>query len=458
VYNSTLNQVSCVCPKQFEGDRCQLRKDKCANNPCKYGVCTNKIDSFECACVEGWGGQQCDQPINMCNNTLGEFCHKENTENILVSPPKRSLTSTKCVCLCKLGFTGERCDINIDDCKANPCQNDAICIDHVASYECKCPLGYDGPNCEKKVMKCALNPCNNGTCEETGGKINCTCDRGYTGEFCDQLIDKCKPNPCENGGICHNLIDDFYCACPVEYRTSKRCEVKLVDPCQSGPCLNNGTCTALPESSGATVIYKDYICRCPESFTGKYCETKSNNIQCPTNPCKNGGICNLDKGGMPKCKCPTVFGGVYCDQPIYLKDICEGSTICNNGGTCLNTPNGAQCRCPPNYGGMNCNRKFEPCDYMMCKNGGVCLTDANNSPYCKCSEKFVGTRCEIDLINLLAVPSQLSNDKAAKCDVLGNQVTTIDYIFALLIIFVVLLLIIALVYIYVHFGIKRSKK
>ena len=31
------------------------------------------------------------------------------------------------VCTCVLGFTGKNCDVNIDDCASNPCQNGSTC-------------------------------------------------------------------------------------------------------------------------------------------------------------------------------------------------------------------------------------------------------------------------------------------------------------------------------------------
>ena len=64
--------------------------------------------------------------------------------------------------MCKLGFTGERCQTNINDCEKNMCKNNATCVDLVASYDCVCPHGFAGPYCEKSVTSCSLNPCNNG--------------------------------------------------------------------------------------------------------------------------------------------------------------------------------------------------------------------------------------------------------------------------------------------------------
>lgn len=56
-------------------------------------------------------------------------------------------------CACASGFTGERCEININDC-FDQCKNGGICMDGVNSYTCECaytmPM-YDGTDCTNKV-------------------------------------------------------------------------------------------------------------------------------------------------------------------------------------------------------------------------------------------------------------------------------------------------------------------
>lgn len=47
-------------------------------------------------------------------------------------------------------------DLDIDDCKDNPCNNGGKCKDGIASYTCACPKGFTGTDCEIS-MKCSSN-------------------------------------------------------------------------------------------------------------------------------------------------------------------------------------------------------------------------------------------------------------------------------------------------------------
>ena len=39
---------------------------------------------------------------------------------------------------------GKQCEINVDECVSNPCQNDGTCIDDVNGYYCECITGFSG--------------------------------------------------------------------------------------------------------------------------------------------------------------------------------------------------------------------------------------------------------------------------------------------------------------------------
>ncbi len=76
--------------------------------------------------------------LDMCTNNCSHFLHCESRQG-------------RYYCTCQAGFTGPHCDINIDDCRSNPCNN-GKCVDDVNRYDCVCEKGYWGTNCEKKII------------------------------------------------------------------------------------------------------------------------------------------------------------------------------------------------------------------------------------------------------------------------------------------------------------------
>ena len=69
-------------------------------------------------------------------------------------------------CECAKGFTGLRCEQNINECVSFPCPMDCVCIDTVGSFECQCA----------ENNACASNPCGrNCTCFDQENGYACRC-------------------------------------------------------------------------------------------------------------------------------------------------------------------------------------------------------------------------------------------------------------------------------------------
>ena len=45
---------------------------------------------------------------------------------------------------------GLNCELTVDACVPNPCQNNATCTNHYTNYTCTCTEDYTGNNCETK--------------------------------------------------------------------------------------------------------------------------------------------------------------------------------------------------------------------------------------------------------------------------------------------------------------------
>ncbi|XP_031431396.1 sushi, nidogen and EGF-like domain-containing protein 1 isoform X2 [Clupea harengus] len=335
-------------------------------------------------------------------------------------------------CSCLAGFTGRRCQIDVDECASYPCQNGGTCADRVNGFMCLCQPGFTGPLCEKDVDECQSDPCLNGAeCVQGVDNFVCVCAPGYTGPLCETDIDDCEPMPCLNGGECSDLVNNYTCTCTAGF-IGRRCETELVvvaptnataeaenqtASCEAEGCRQvceyvspgNFNCTCSPGyygdnceeeclcQNGGVCVDMNGTCDCPTGYTGLFCQFEVTQTPCSNSrPCPHGGPC-LEYGGTYLCTCQT--GGVDFDHKDFYpyvqpQSACDSSP-CQNGGYCYDQDGGYTCECKHGYRGKHCEKvRLSACASSPCRNGGSC-TDDGGSYHCVCPFRFTGKHCEV---------------------------------------------------------------
>jgi len=91
------------------------------------------------------------------------------------------------------GFIGTHCEIKLNHCFPNPCQNDGVCLDEIDNFKCWCPPGFSGEHCEIRTSSNCLN----------GGKLSSSSSsliNGLIGKY--YLISSIPPQkPTEDSNI-----------------------------------------------------------------------------------------------------------------------------------------------------------------------------------------------------------------------------------------------------------------
>ena len=89
-------------------------------------------------------------------------------------------------CVCPLGMTGDKCDVNMNRCLSNPCRNGGRCVPRENDFYCLCSYPYDGNLCQTDTDPCFPNPClYGGSCiydNQAAQGYTCNCAPGFIGE------------------------------------------------------------------------------------------------------------------------------------------------------------------------------------------------------------------------------------------------------------------------------------
>ncbi|XP_054881676.1 protein delta homolog 2 [Poeciliopsis prolifica] len=216
----------CRCDPGWDGALCQ----RCVTMPgCVHGSC---LQPWQCACQPGWGGRFCDKDLSVCSQQPclnGATCLLEDSGDFR--------------CLCPDGFHGPTCRKRKGPClqTRSPCKNGGLCDDadgFAAALLCRCLAGFTGPRCETDIDDCLLGPCASGaTCVDGVNRFSCLCPVGFSGRFCTVNVDDCASRPCRNGGRCLDRAGGFRCLCRPGF-TGTTCETPP-SPANAGPSPAN---------------------------------------------------------------------------------------------------------------------------------------------------------------------------------------------------------------------------
>ncbi|KAH8853696.1 Neurogenic locus Notch protein [Schistosoma japonicum] len=476
--NESADPFVCLCAEGFRGKLCET---KIINYHCmdtivcqNGGKCTVDNDGREyCKCLKNYQGVYCEDEVNREDNTnllhrreeqkemQKRPCHNEgicisqdltNGENQL-----NDITELNYTCICRPGYSGKHCEINIFDCFNQPCGSYGICKDEINGYHCECLKGWKGSHCEKFSLAepvahqkitgqdstvvmhnisqrlhfnesrlCPENYCaNSAICISISydntfssmlngineldslsreNEYKCLCETAvgrFEGGFCDIDVDECDESEqkqlsplCQNGGQCINTYGSYVCQCTTEYY-GDRCEY-LLNPCNhddASICFNGGEC--LPISNNGIV---GTLCICPKGFTGPQCEehvNECNNKQ----PCAmNDGIC-LDLIGTYHCLCPAGRYGTNCEytsKQTCINHLCSEQEQVNVKNCITHTCfNGGICT---SYHVINGNIEAgNNNSFNRNVTGQNNLLNEQKPPYCSCPFGYIGEYCQIEL-------------------------------------------------------------
>ncbi|KAI1883418.1 hypothetical protein AGOR_G00231230 [Albula goreensis] len=349
---NTPGSFLCVCRRGYvriddysctEHDECASGQHGCDPN----ALCFNTVGGHSCSCKPGYSGNG-----TICKALCEGVCQNGGT---CVTPE---------TCICQQGFTGERCETDIDECAEGfvECDSRATCINLPGWYHCECRDGYhdnglfspNGESCED-IDECSTgrNSCaNDMVCFNLEGGYDCRCPHGknctgdcihdnkvkHHGQIWVLENDRCSVCSCQNGLVmcrrmvcdCENPTLDLFC-CP-------ECDPRL-----SSQCLHQNGLRAY--SSGDTWVENCQQCQCMQG-----------EVDCWPLPCP------------PRdCEFTVVPEGECC--PRCVMDPCQADTIRNDITKTCRDEYGVE-----RLSGASWIKHGTECSLCQCKNGHVCCS------------------------------------------------------------------------------------
>ncbi|XP_019620648.1 PREDICTED: mucin-like protein isoform X1 [Branchiostoma belcheri] len=293
--------------------------------------------------------------VNMCSCLNGGFCEGQAAAEQNINGNTKFTTLE---CTCPAGYTGERCESDIDACveNFNPCFSGVVCTDlpppaDIDGFDCgDCPPGFngDGQNCID-IDECTTTEgsvCHH-VCINSVGNFSCGCNEGYyltdDAVSCEDVNECDLPNNCTQR--CLNTDGSFDCSCQDGFTLAsdgQDCEPS--NPCsmENNPgCDDDSGWCAIDSSSGLAT------CVCMAGYQlnvdGITCEDID---ECLTGDNHCDQLCNNTIGAY-ECYCED--GYELTDNPVHpcedIDECFEGLFNCSTNEVCENSVGSYSCVC-----------------------------------------------------------------------------------------------------------------
>ncbi|XP_052696969.1 uncharacterized protein LOC128175386 isoform X6 [Crassostrea angulata] len=458
----------CFCRTGYEleskDNKTCIDKDDCSPNPCS-DTCTEKGpgEGYTCSCEIGKFVDEDQRTCRDCSIwTYGNNCDQQCTCDQEKSVSCNQVNGT---CLCKTGWYGNNCDVDVDECaQTSTCPTSSRCVNSPGSYSCECDAGTTmangecvecrgntyGLNCQSQ---CDCHVQNTVACNKKNG--SCLCKTGWTGHNCSVDVKECTMTPeiCGDNSVCVEEIGSFSCLCNQGFEKSSSRNCSNIDECalakhtchQNAVCVdtvgsyscscNQGytgdghSCSDIDECSSSYVCHPNamcnntvgsYICKCNPGYTGdgKNC-TNIDECALGRNTCDRNAVC-LNTVGSYRCSCSLGYtGDGHSCSDI---DECSSSNVCHPNAMCNNTVGSYICECNPGYtgDGKSCTDVDECLTQKAnCDQNAVC-TNTIGSFVCSCKDGFQGNGTFCTDVNECTRPVQPCDTQATCTNTIGS--------------------------------------
>ena len=186
-----------------ESDAGCVLSDQCSPATCSYaGTCSSDAGILTCACAAGTDGERCERcATGFHRGPTGACLADERCESSTCSGHGTcAVMAGAARCSCDTGFAGLHCEgcypgyVATDAglggcaleqrCRADTCRFHGTCDDDGGTVQCACAAGFTGSRCETNVDDCASSACGSGRCIDLISSNVCLCDGGTWGSTC----------------------------------------------------------------------------------------------------------------------------------------------------------------------------------------------------------------------------------------------------------------------------------